>query len=377
MALVVRELSESDFKNMAGEWGDCLWRSDSDPLFMSWPWLYTWWETWSQVLGLNLKLVGVYQDEGRLVGIGPFYQRYLETPIGLRLNRLHFIGNAWRVAPTVRTEYCSLILERECEKEAREAIYRHLLAEDWDELIVCDVAAQSLSRLSSESPTTDYGLKWVTRSSSVGVRLDATGPFDDWLAALGKHTRLKAYNRRDYLGRQGKVALVQAEGNDALEEFFSNLNRFHEVRWGKPAFNQEALRFHRKLIDRLPDDIKAHCSSLMFNDKCISVLYDLQTPQGRYNLQSGYVEDFDRKVSLGTLHLGYAIEEAFDRAGCTYYDLLAGSGKSTNYKSHFSGRQVHFRTYQVTRHQLMKLVYGFRLKLPASVRQGLNRFLRL
>lgn len=377
MTLVVRELSEATFQSMSTDWNMCLQRSDSDPLFMSWAWMFTWWETWSQVLGLNLCLIGVYLADGHLVGIAPFYHRQVKTPIGLRLNRLHFMGNAWRLAPTVRTEYCGLILDEEFKAEACIAICEYLMEKDWDELMLCDVVSNLIKESGNSSFCMDGRLNWITRSSSIGMRIDTTIAHSEWLASLGKHTRLKLHNRRAYLDRKGSVALIYAQTDQEINDFFFNLNEFHKKRWGKRAFDREALRFHKNLIERLNGAIEPRCSSLMLNGKCISVLYDLHSSHGRYNLQSGYAEQFDRKLSLGTLHLGYAIEEAFATPTCNFYDLLAGDGKRSNYKRHFNGREVHFQTYQVARNQILKVMYGLRLKLPISVRQPLNRFLRL
>ena len=54
----------------------------------------------------------------------------------------------------------------------------------------------------------------------------------------------------------------------------------------------------------------------------MSVLYDIQAGGRVYNLQAGYEESFHHKLSLGTLHLGYAIEQAFQVSSISRYDLL-------------------------------------------------------
>lgn len=66
-----------------------------------------------------------------------------------------------------------------------------------------------------------------------------------------------------------------------------------------------------------------------------------------YNIQSGYKEDFDKKIALGSLHFGYLIEEFFYDNAVDQFDLLAGRGKSSNYKESFRGAPENFFTVQV------------------------------
>lgn len=377
MTIHVRELSEARFSTMAGDWQRCLSWSDADPLFMSWPWLYSWWETWSQILGLNLLLLGAFDEEDRLVGLGPFYTRYLETPVGLRVKRLHLLGNAWRIEPTVRSEYCSLIALRDDSQNIQSAIFDYLAEEPWDELVLCDITSTELDHWKQMSGRSTDNLQYVVRSTDRGVRVNTSEDFDRWKRELGKNTRLKAFNRRRYLRELGALHLEAADSDVGFDAFFSALNQFHQRRWGKPAFDDLALRFHRRFVSRLSDDMRARCISLYHENQCISVLYDVEAGQGRYNLQSGYLEDFDAKLSLGTLHLGYAIEDSFLDSACRYYDLLAGSGKSTHYKSHFRGETVRFSTVQLVRHSIMQMIYRGQATLPQRFRQKLNQYLKL
>jgi hypothetical protein len=76
-----------------------------------------------------------------------------------------------------------------------------------------------------------------------------------------------------------------------------------------------------------------------------------------YNIQAGYEEDFHKKVALGTLHLGYAIETAFKDPSVGFFDLLAGEGKKTDYKSHLATDRTSLTTLMVVRSPLFRLLY--------------------
>ena len=375
--LRVVRLSELDFKTMADGWQECLSASDSHPLFMGWPWLYSWWETWSQILELELLLLGVFDESGQLVGIGPFFLKDLVSPVGFRVRRLHLIGNAWHIAPTVRTEYCSVILCNDQAAAARNALMRAIADYSWDEWVLCDGMDSELKETKKSLTENGVEVRWVSREQDEGVRIDTTGNFKNWLEALGRNTRLKAYNRRDYLRKCGEFELLYCSEAE-FDEFLKKLNNFHVLRWGKPAFDDEAVRFHKLFAARLPaSGGQVLCSLLQFNGDCISVLYDVATGGQRINLQSGYYENFDRRVSLGPLHLGFAIEGGFKDPETNYYDLLAGGGKHSYYKSHFRGERVEFQTVQLVSRPLLRFIYRVQGGMPDELRGFLNRWFRL
>ena len=372
--LRVERISEAGFASMSNDWGACLAASDSNPLFMSWPWLYSWWETWSQLLGMELMLLGAFDENNELVGIGPFSRRVLVTAGGVRVTRLYILGNAWRLAPTVRTEYCGIIACRGYEDAVGDVLLSALEQLGWDELICTDVPPEQVEHLERAGAGFDgRGYRVIQRAADVGGRVDTRGRFTDWLSGLGKNTRLKAYNRRTYLQKQGNLSFTDHNaGSDG--DFFELLNAFHHQRWGKPAFEREALRFHRLLLQRLHlCGGEPALSVVRYNGRCISVLYDVVVRECRFNLQAGYNESFDAKVSLGYLHLGYAIEEAFSAEKICSYDLLAGTGKKQFYKAHFHGEAVHFATFQVVRGPLLKLLYSIQSASPPFIARAFIR----
>lgn len=369
----VRALSEARFFALEKEWGELLSRTDADPLFMSWPWQVSWWEVWGDKLHLQLLLLAVYDRDERLVALAPLYASRYRTPVGWQLRRLHVIGNAWKLGPTVRTEYVGYICDSQYKREALEALSVYLKGEAWDELILADASE-------NEAADWDHALEdqmSVTchvRSEAEGIAIDTTGTHEEWLASLGKNTRLKAYNRRSLFEGQLDGEFRAWENPDAFLEL---LNDFHVARWGKPCFDQDAVRFHQLLLGRLTVNQRAQLSILQSGEKILSVLYDIRAGDRIYNLQAGFLEAFHPKISVGTLHLGYSIEAAFRDIDIARYDLLAGSGKNTFYKSHFKGQTVRFTTVEYVRSSVLKMAYGVRGYLPQGLVSSVNRFFRL
>lgn len=372
----VKRLTNDDFSKLSQKWQEVLEGSHADPLFMGWPWLFSWWEIWGEALGLELALFGAYDTKSRLVGLAPFYLHDFFSPFGLRIRRAHLLGNAWHISPTVRTEYSSLIILKGLETSVTNALLAEVSKLEWDEMVVCDQLLSELSRWEQGLARCRRKIALVHRARDQGVRVTTDGSFRDWLQRLGTNTRLKLYNRRAYITqKRGNLVLAHVTENE-VPFFLEHLNEFHLHRWGKRCFDDDAVAFHRKVISRLEPSQLA-LTTLELDGKIISVLYDILAGPTRYNLQAGFQEDFDRKVALGTLHLGYAIEECFSAEGVRYYDLLAGYGKNSFYKSRFQGVTVEFSTVQFARHPLMRGIYRAQAFLPEGLRRSLNRLVRL
>ena len=364
--LQVIRLTEDEILREPERWHDLLERSDADRLFMGWAWQSSWWRTWKTPLGLEPCLVGVYRGHA-LVGLAPLYRYRRRGPFGRTTTELHVIGNAPRIAPTVRTEYSDFVIDSAQRDGVRDALARALKAMRWDVLIVCDhVESGHLDQVEKAS----YAMRSV-RQEDWGVVLDTTGSFQAWLQQLGRNTRLKAYNRRTYLQQLGEVELRLVEADDGLDL----LNAFHRERWGKPAFSGRSLEFHYEFRARLTKDNELRASALAVDGIVPSVLYDVRAGSRVYNLQAGFDDTFDPKLSLGTLHLGYAIERAFRDDAVSSYDLLAGGGKKTYYKGRFQGQKVRFQQVHLVRDPLLKSAYQVYDWLPERARRPLVRWL--
>lgn len=363
--LVVRRLDPERTWQDRERWEALLARSDADPLFMGWAWQSAWWETWGDDLGLTAYPLGIF-DGDRLLGLAPLFL-YDRRVMGRPRRELHFTGNAWRISPTVRTEYVDLIADRAHASAVRGAFLSYLgQRRDWDQLIVPDhVTEQSTADLGRVP-----GLPPVVRTMESGVVIDATGSFQVWLERLGRNTRLKAYNRRRYLEQRTNVALYDESDHARALDL---LNALHVGRWDRPCFEGRSLQFHHRMLARLPSSARVQFSMLELGGTVRSVLYDLTLGGRMYNVQAAFDENYDRKVSLGTLHLGHAVERAFTDPSVKAYDLLAGSGKNTQYKKHFRGSEVHFGTYQLIRSEPVRSTFEVFQRLPKRPRDVLRR----
>lgn len=356
------------FRDLAEPWQEVLGRSDANRLFMGWAWQYSWWETWGEQLGLQLVLLTAYRGD-RLVGIAPLYLDRVVLAGWLPVSRLQFVGNAFRRQGTVRTEYMEFICVRDDADEVCRDFAMYLANHvAWDEFVMCDVLRDSATCKAVLLAAGEAGCMDFVRVADRGIRIDTSGRFDAYLAGLGRQTRLKLYGRRSYLDTLGRVGVQRADAGN-LDKCFAVLNEFHRQRWGAECFNTESLRFHKRMLQRHAGAGSYELECLTLDDEPISTIYNVTAGHTVYNLQSGFNERFDHKLSLGTLHMGLSIERAFADPGTGSFDLLAGNGKKQFYKSHFKGEIIEFTTLQIVRRRLLKMLYRLYLLFPGRSRQ--------
>ena len=87
----------------------------------------------------------------------------------------------------------------------------------------------------------------------------------------------------------------------------------------------------------------------------VSVLYDIRKGRHQYNISMGFDPCFAR-LSLGLIHLGYAMEAAAELHVSTY-DFLAGTGQRSDYKRHLSQAHRSLSCVQVLRGYLLPSLY--------------------
>ena len=363
-----------EFKELRDSWRQLTLESDANPLFLCWEWQYSWWKTWSETLSLKLFLLTAYYD-GKLIGVAPLYIDKIDIIKGFPIKRLQFIGNAWRKANTVRTEYLEFITCNEYSAEVCEEFLKFIsLSPCWDELLICDLVEDSptFSAINNKDLIGNWHV--FKRDSEAGVKIPTVGDFSHYLTTLGKNMRLKLFNRRKTIAEMGTVHIQTLCGSEA-DQFFVHLNRLHQKRWGGDCFSGQSLEFHKSLIELINDDECLELSLIVFENDAVSALYNIKIGNKIFNLQAGFIEEFHKKISLGTLHLGYSIEQAFNDDKITSFDLLAGEGKNSFYKARYKGDDVNFLTMQIVRKKRLKYLYKLFFVLPKEYRDYLSKCL--
>jgi hypothetical protein len=322
-------------------------------LFQTKAWQSAWWDTWGVEHNLNLIRPwgqgnsGIYRTTYRIKGRLPICS-------------VEFVGCSYRHIKGTRTEYNRFSVPGETPEQVELSLEQLLSETTWSEAVFDDLLVNSyeFSVLKKIARNNRWMVRTVNSDSAWLVKTD--GNFQEYLKQLGANTRLRLYNRRKVLETMGDINHENyAEKNRDPAKFLEKLNDFHQLRWGKPVYGRFAKKFNTLFINRISaEGGKPELMILKCSGKPVSVLYNVRY-QGRvYNLQSGFEEGLHPKLSVGTLHLGYAIENAFQDEQVSSFDMLAGSGKNENYKARLATNSCALISLMLVRRTHLKVIYA-------------------
>jgi len=353
--LTVRRWSPEEWFANELAWTGLVERSATDALFLSWDWLTIWWQCYGPSVGADPRILAFYRGT-QLVGLAPLYCRRLVRGGFVPARSVQLIGLSWRDEVPLISEYLDVIAAAPDLEQVRESCLRFLLAEpDWSEFVVgfTSVAASWRDLYSRCASPLGHYVREI--DSSTAYQADLTAGFAAYLRDLGQSTRRSIWNLRRRLAGFGAVQVAAVPPHE-IESGFAELNRLHQLRWQKPAFGPRRLQFHLALAQRLAARGELALSSLKVGGKVVSMLYDIRKATRQYNIKMAFDQDFSPQVSLGLMHLGFAMETASEeRMGS--YDFLAGPGRSTDFKRLLSQKRLELSCVQMLRGAMVTSLY--------------------
>ncbi len=373
--IVIERVSEAEFLTLQPRWHGLMNQAVADPLFNGWPWLWEWWQTWGEKKQLQLMLLAAYRGT-QLVGVLPLYLQSNANLFGLRVKRVQLIGNIWPSTATVRTEFTDAVFAEKYSEVLSHILSRYLLEKGhWDEIVLADVASTSYFYPALAEQVRQHGgiVRVLAKDRSISIDCDRS--YVDYLASRSANHRAQLRRKQKRLTQLGEYHLCGFSGS--LPAFFQQLNQFHLQRWGIPCFDAAAVAFHIALATGFQAQGRLHLSELRQNKRCISVMYNVEINGKVYNMQSGFDTEIDARCSIGTLHLEAVVEQYCQSASVKEFDLLAGTGKKSFYKSHFSTHGSTVMSLQLVRAPLLRLGYWCYDHLPDRFKPRLyNLFMR-
>ncbi len=358
LPLSVRHWGTAEWFARQAEWDALVRRACTDALFLSWDWLTNWWRVFGDMVGGTADVLAFYRGE-ELVGIAPLYYRRLRRNGLLMTSSVQMIGIAWRDADPLISEYLDVIATREDLAAVRAACVAHLVAQPgWNELVIAFTGTGTEWGEAYTQQALSGGRYVRELDRSVTYQANLSQGFAAYLKELRQSTRRSLWNLRRRLGTEGSVRL-EAVGRAEIDAAFADLNRLHLLRWNKPAFIGKRLDFHRQLAHRLIETADLKMSRLWVNGKVVSVLYDVCKKARQYNIKMAFDPNFSSQVSLGLIHLGYAMEQAAGE-GVALYDFLAGPGRSSDFKRLLSQERYELSCVQIVRGPVLPTLYRWR-----------------
>ena len=342
------------------DWTRLVADSEADPLFMGWIWQCTWWKTFGKAAGGTLAIILLRDATGDLVGIAPFFRvaAASRVPRLRSVRQFAALGNVWRMRPGEVTEYNDWIVRRSVHAEAANAVMR-FIGEDagWDEILLSFTAPDSVASRALTALAATQG--WYVRHEaplrhySIVTDLD----FEQFTTGLGRNTRTRLLRRRALLHSLGRVEIVHTDSTNLASQL-DKLDRLLATRWGR-GFTPLTRSFYEQVCGEFLASGQLQFSTLEVDGRPLSALLDVQAGAQRYNLRLAIDPGFHARLSPGLLHIGFALEAACRDSLTTRYLLLAGGGKSADYKRDIATSTGEFSSLQIVRRKLDKLAFRF------------------
>jgi CelD/BcsL family acetyltransferase involved in cellulose biosynthesis len=359
--LILQKWSLAEWLANEAAWNRLVDLSNADALFQSWEWLTLWWQCFGDSLAAVPEILA-FRRGGKLVGVAPLYRRRVVRGL-LPTSSVQLIGLSWRDPAPPISEYLDVVATVAEADAVRRACVQAMLDQGaWSEWVIGFTAAGGQWR--DAFARLELGQQQYVRDidPSVSYQADLSGGFQAYLHRLGRSTRRSVWNLRRRLALAGAVSFELVSPAE-IDNGFADLNRLHRLRWQRPAFAAAALDFHTRLADRMASRGELAFSRLRVGGQVVSVLYDIRKGACQYNISMGFDPSFSRKLSLGLLHLGYAMEAAAAKRVSTY-DFLAGSGQRSDYKRHLSQARRKLSCVQVLRGFLLPPLYRWHDRAP-------------
>lgn len=307
---------QSEFHQLREEWNQLLNKSHANTIFLTWEWLYTWWEVFGQ--GVKLFIVTVRDKSGMLVGIAPLCirkSRYYLLPV----KEMHFIG----MGLSDRQDFILAGRDQRVLEEIVLIIQGH--AEEWDIVQLDQIPGESLFATGSF----DSNLRVEHENSSLCPYVKIHGDWDSYYKGLGKKFHRDMKHKQNRLSRFGqwefKTEVPPFHGIETLIETLADTEEQSRKHGVKPFFSIRKNReFLIKIINTCIPRGWFDLSTITVNDVPIAYLVGFRYNAKYYAYNMAFVEKY-RAASPGKLVIHEKIKWCFSQeGGIREFDFLRG-----------------------------------------------------
>ncbi len=340
---VIQDVSR--FRDMHVEWNALLEKSNTLSIYLSWEWLFTWWEIFGKPGNRQLSIITA-RDNGELVGIAPFIKRQIKAFGMINRIRLEFLGTGEDEKDEVCSNYMDFIVSKDREDVCGvifDYLANKLSSGEWDELVFRTMPETSatfdtISEYFSRNKEITVQLKYEIVNHSECAVINLPENWENYLSSLDTNWRHQIRSGRKQLERQGRVETVYITDCQFSSSALNDFIKLHQKRWkntnGTTLFSSEKFtNFHRRILDLF---LKKQCAGFSFlkvNGETVAACYRYFYAGTVYAYLSAYNTDFKNRVGVGILERGYDIESAINNK-YTRYDLY--KAKKGSYKWHLA-----------------------------------------
>lgn len=307
------------FDALETDWRRLLRRRKAANVFLTWEWVSSWWELFSE--RCEPWVLTVRRADGTLVGLAPFAKKTVANRHGLRYPVITFLG-----AGALSPDHLDLIVDSDQSAMVTTVLTSELASRCGSSCVLSLRGVSAASALVSNLSRL-AGYRELSAESCPYVPLPT-----DW-TTYRKTLSSKLQSHLDYCQRRlqkehggaARFDFVQsaAELPGALQGLFDLHRDVREAHGESGAFVDERLRaFHVRVATQFLRRGWLRLYRLRIDDNAVAWLYCCRYNNTLSYYQSGYDQAWKR-YSPGSLMIAHAIRSAIEE-GATEFDFLRG-----------------------------------------------------
>ena len=320
--LSIKKIStQNEFLKLKEDWTALLKNSRANTLFLTWEWMYTWWEYFQE--NRQLFILTVYDESKKLVAIAPLCITNKRIGGISVLKYIKFLGTL-----PISSDHLDFIISKGEEKKVLGKIVVFLFQESrWDYCLLTNIPVTSLTgRLLEEIMGNRPFQSKISQSCPYIPLPDQIEDFHSSLSSNMRNTikRRKRNLQKNYNGFE----FVKCENPDDIDDAMEILFKLHQKKWmevkHKGNFARNAIRvFHKKIAETFLNVDMLRLYFLRVQGKDVAALYTFKYNNTLFYYQGGWDPEWS-KDRVGSILTNLVIEDAINN-GYSEYDFLRGT----------------------------------------------------
>ena len=328
--LSIEEVTDvKEFRHLGESWNTLLRESCDNNIFLTWEWLFIWWQHYGSDKKLRIFLI---KENDKIIGIAPFMQSKYRKGI-ISVDVLENLCSR-------KCDYSGVILtERKHESVAILLDYLEELIRDKNIIVrISQVPENSnfLTLLREQYPSFSSSLSLYERVVSSCPYIDLPTTWDEYFGTLSRNRRGILRRAIRTLEKNYKVELKRCVNGDNLREHLQVLFELHQKRWQlrniRSKFTEsEAREFYVDVSEAFQQNKWLDLSFLNVDGKPASIIWGFNYNGKYYYMTPAFDPSFsDRKV--GNVHIMLLIKDTIQN-DLRNFDFLKGAEA---HKSHWT-----------------------------------------
>jgi len=331
--LSIKKIStQNEFIKLKEDWTPLLKKSRGDTLFLTWEWMYTWWECFQG--NRQLFILAIYDESKKMIGIAPLYinkKRLGGIPV---LKYIKFLGTL-----PISSDHLDFIISKGAERKVLWAIIEYLFQENrWDYCLLTNIPATSLTgRLLKDIMG---NRPFQSEISQVCPYIPLPDQIEEFYSSLSSNMRNTIKRRRRNLQKNyNSFEFVTYENSDDIDDAMERLFKLHERKWKavkhEGNFARNNVRdFHKKIAGTFLNSDMLRLYFLRVQGKDVAALYTFKYNNKLFYYQGGWDPEMS-KDRVGSILTNLVIEDAINK-GYSEYDFLRGT---EDYKTRLTNKK--------------------------------------